>query len=184
MVAEDILMRVSGHDAISERTEKSSRFVLTVAAIVLLVEFYKVPIGNLTFLGVNLPEALFKTAASAMMFYALINFILHWAFDVYAWNTWYENNKVETTDSGEITIAQYISIHLNRFTNNFNEQKSDEGKMNVAIKAAKFLMDEIPDHNKRLWKIGFIAWIYIGGLHFLLPVGASVVALWSIWISK
>ena len=174
-------MRVSGHDVLSERTERSSRFVLAVAATIILVKWYKVEIGDLTFLGVNLPADLFETAASIMLIYAIVNFLQHWIFDVYAWSEWYAENVIDSWD-GRMTMGQFVSGNMENFGRNFTDQETDSGRESVLKSVAKFITESVPSHNRRLGCINWMGRLYIFGQHLALPLLASVWALMSIWV--
>jgi hypothetical protein len=106
-------MLVSGHDVLSERTEKSSRFMLIVAASVILVKKYNVKIDDLSFLSVKLPADLFDAAATVVICYATFSFIQHVWFDVYAWRNWHENAKIQTHKS-KVEIGRNLQDRYDR----------------------------------------------------------------------
>jgi hypothetical protein len=165
-------MRVGGADVLSERTEKSSRFVLIAAAVVILVKEYKVPIDDLSFLGVKIPSDLFDTAALVMIAYASITYLQHWIFDVYAWHSWYEDNTVDTWD-GTVSIGKYIENKVDTLFESKSMWDSNKELFDD-------LITKLSSHNSRAQSISVLGWLYVAGQHFLLPMSAVAWATYAI----
>jgi hypothetical protein len=173
-------MRVSGHDVLSERTENSSRFMLIVAASVILVKKYDVKIDDLSFLSVKLPAELFDTAATVVVCYATFSFIQHFLFDVYAWRNWYEDAKIQTWN-GEVEIGRFLQDRHDRLVELITKDECTKQNHDSILSYFGEIKEKINEYNSRVKKISIMGWSYIIVQHFLLPVGAAMWAMWLIW---
>ena len=65
-------MKVEGTDILSEFTERTSRNLKAVAAIVIAVRYFNVSLDTLEVLGVNLPGELFAAVSCVVIGYLMI----------------------------------------------------------------------------------------------------------------
>jgi hypothetical protein len=96
-----ISVKVGGKDVVSDRTERSARFLVTVSALVILVEAHEVPMQDLTILGVTAPPQLFGVVVLFVVLYTLVSLFVNWSGDVIAWREWKRRGRVIAVGSSD-----------------------------------------------------------------------------------
>lgn len=165
-------MNVDGHSIINERTEKSSRFLVTIGSTIIFIKYFNVPLEDLTVFNVRAPANLFDVVAFAILAFSLTSFLIHWFGDLVSWRGWYKENAVGIFLGKEITLGRALNAKLEKWTAEGDNVESVEGvRKDIAT-----LQTEIAKHNVRVNRIYWYGWLYIAGLHFLVPVIVAVVA--------
>lgn len=85
---------VSGHDLMSDLTEKTGRRLIVISAIVILVKTYRVNLNDLSIFGVSLPAALFDVVAVALVAFGIYSLIVNWLSDLAAFRLWFSDNEI------------------------------------------------------------------------------------------
>ena len=78
-------MKVQGADILSDVTEKTSRNLKAIAATVIAVKLFDVPVHNLHILNVKIPRDLFDIVTFTLIFYMMIILAIYWQVDYLLW---------------------------------------------------------------------------------------------------
>ena len=136
-------MNVDGQFIINERTEKSSRFLLTIGSTVVLIKYFSVPIEDLTVFNVKAPTRLFDVVAITILTFSLASFLIHWFGDFVNWRVWYKENAVSLFLGKEATLGQVLNAKLEELcVENTEAQGIENLKKDIVT-----LQKEIVSHN-------------------------------------
>lgn len=86
--------KFSGKEIISETTEKAIRRTMLIGTAAILTKLYRVPLGDLKILGMELPPALFDTALLVLVAYASYSLTINWIGDLLAFRLWYRESSI------------------------------------------------------------------------------------------
>lgn len=168
-------MKIAEQEVISERTEKSSRFLVTTSSIVILVKLFQVPIEDLSMLGVKAPANLFDLAASLILVYSFTTHLWSWSFDLHTWRNWYSSNYtgVYEGESG-IPIGDMLAYQLSSLRSKMEGKEVNLEKVEKSISALIQSLESYQERAKSIWAFGSL---YVYLMHIILPATAAICAL-------
>jgi hypothetical protein len=87
-------MKIEGREVIGKQTEVSARTLLSVSAIVIVIQVYKISGNDWDFLGQKFPAEVVDHLLPILLFFFLIGHILHWYADHVAFRNWFKISEV------------------------------------------------------------------------------------------
>jgi hypothetical protein len=86
--------KIQGTEVISPATDKSSRRLYVLGAVIFLIKIYNVELDDLSVLGVNLPASLFDLVALVLLIWGIYQLIINWLVDVISFKKWYQSRNI------------------------------------------------------------------------------------------
>lgn len=164
-------MHFMGQQAISRPTRGTGRILITFSLVIWFIHFYNVPIQNLDFNGITLPQELSYVAIQwVVMLFALASHATNWYGDHLAWKGWNIEDKV--TASAGFGPDTALVTRLDSILRIVREKAGDNSEDSVAM-----ITDRLAEIKYDALKLNSYAWWYVYIWHLVIPVVFSIVAL-------
>lgn len=109
-------MNLQGKPIVSPATQKSATALVVTSLVIFLAKVYEVPIDDLVVFGVNIPLGAIHGAAGAVIFFQIVNHVIHWAGDWHSSAVWNSADKVNGVAriSGNVAILSKLDAALDK----------------------------------------------------------------------
>ncbi|WP_114750497.1 hypothetical protein [Pleomorphovibrio marinus] len=185
------MAKIQGSDIISEATDKSSRRLYVLGAIIFLIKIYNVDLDDLSVLGVPLPAALFDLIAFVLIIWSMYQLIVNWLVDIIAFKNWYQSRNIwsQFQTNMEIDKSFYsggtrllLELHDLKQKKQFPSKEEEipkqvhEDYQNFKINAELFVarLEAAGNSFKKVSKWGqYYVWVHA----FIIPIIVATAAL-------
>ena len=110
-------MKIEGREVIGKQTEVSARTLLSVSAIVIVIQVYKISGNEWDFLGRKFPAEVVDQLVPLLLIFLLIGHMLHWYADHSSFRNWFKISEAplkKLDDIGKINGTEPLVIGLER----------------------------------------------------------------------
>jgi len=168
-------MKAQGADILSDITEKTSRNLKAIAAGVIAVNIFDIPVDKLRILNVPVPIGVFGYISSALIVYLIVTLLIYWRADYLLWR-----------DGPLMERIREIDINFNAIGNiveKLDAATPDTGK--YVRDQIRNLLSNIGNSQRSLRRTVSSTKLVIFGLHLALPIGLGLIAFamifnWSV----
>ena len=172
-------MKLSGIEAITLPTQRSSRNTIVVSATIFFVIIYDVPISDLSILGVQAPVDFLGAVAWTLLIFSTINHIINWLGDFFSYQNWYQTNEVPLSTWGGIgeTVSpiEHMNLTLLRLKEHAEMETKDIAYKNVISDVEK-IKKQLLDSRKNFGTLHNYAKFYIFIWYLMVPCSAFLIS--------
>ncbi len=181
--------KISGQEIISEGTEKSQNRLLIFASAAILAKSYNIPLGEMKFLGVELPSAVFDVALLMLVLWFTYSFLVKWLTDLAAFRLWFVDSSIWSNFGTKMLLDRsYLSGGIELIKSLYLIDKKIDSIDGIDDDTLKLYQDfelNVKLYSHRLSKVGtkfqvlslfghFYLWIQ----NFAFPILFAVIAIY------
>lgn len=190
------MAKIQGTDIISQATDKSSRRLYVLGAVIFLIKFYNVDLDDLSIIGVKLPAALFDLVSLVLLIWGIYQLVINWLVDIVSFQKWYQSRNLWSEFQTNMTIDKdfysggkrlLMELHDLKTKGQFPSKDDEISKqvqedyLDFKTNVELFIMRlEAAGNNFRSvtrWGL-----YYVWGHAFIIPLAVSVAALITLLI--
>lgn len=116
-------MKIEGREVIGKQTEVSARILLSVSAIVIVIQVYKISGTEWDFLGRKFPAEVVDHLLPLLLIFLLIGHMLHWYADHSSFRNWFKISEAPLNlndDIGKIKGTEPLILGLEKRLQSLN----------------------------------------------------------------
>ncbi len=116
-------MKIEGREVIGKQTEVSARTLLSVSAIVIVIQVYKISGNEWDFLGRKFPAEVVDQLVPLLLIFLLIGHMLHWYADHSSFRNWFKISEAplkQFDDIGKINSTEPLIVGLEKRLQSLN----------------------------------------------------------------
>lgn len=191
------MAKIQGTDVISQATDKSSRRLYVLGAVIFLIKFYKVDLDDLSIIGVKLPAELFDLVSLVLLIWGIYQLLINWLVDIVSFQKWYQSRNLWSEIQTNMTIDKNFYNGGKRLLMELHDLKRKGQFPSNDKEISKQVQDDYEDFKanvelyiSRLEAAGnnfqsVTNWgkYYVWGHAFIIPLLISIVALITLMLN-
>ena len=185
------MAKIQGTDVISQATDKSSRRLYVLGAVIFLIKIYNVDLDDLSIIGVKLPAALFDLVSLVLLIWGIYQLLINWLVDIISFQKWYQSRNLWSEFQTNMTIDKSFYSGGKRLLLELHDLKNKGQFPSKEEELSKQVQEDYQDFKTNVEKFilrleaagnnfqSVTNWgrYYIWGHAFIIPLVVSIVAL-------